>query len=233
MKSFLLAGVAAVAIAPAANAASVLIDGFDSDQLAVDVAGGMQSMFTELQDNSVLGNFRDLQAMNDNGTLAGTEVRVANSALVFSNLGFESGTGELTYDGEDNSAAVDFMGLDSFDLTFGGTGRGFEYEVLFADADLGFTVEVYDMMGGLSTFTQILPESLTAQTFGGSFDQLMGDADLTNVGALRFIADSRGVPNIDAAIGSISVSIIPLPAGVFLLGGALFGLGAAARLRKS
>ena len=233
MKRYLLAGVAVVAMAPAANAASVLIDGFDSNQLAVDVAGGMQSMFTELQDNSVLGNFRDLQANNDNGTLAGTEVRVANSALVFSNLGFESGTGELTYDGEDNSPSVDFDGLGGFDLTFGGQGRGFEYEVIFADADLGFTVEVYDTMGGVSSFTTILPESLTTQTFSGSFDQLMGDADLTDVGALRFIADSRGVPNIDAAIGSIAVSIIPLPAGVFLLGGALFGLGAAARLRKS
>ena len=233
MKRALLAGVAVFAMAPAANAASVLIDGFDSQQRAIDVASGLESMFSEINDPSVLGEYRDISASNDNGTVEGTEVRVFNSALAFSNIAFESGEGFLTYDGQDGSMAVNTTGLGGFDLTFGGLGTGFEYEVIQADAELGFTVEAYDMVGGFSSFMTVLPETLTTQTFTGSFDQFMGDADLTNLGALRFIASSRGVPNIDAAIGSISVSIIPLPAGVFLLGGALLGLGAAARRRKA
>lgn len=43
--------------------------------------------------------------------------------------------------------------------------------------------------------------------------------------------DSFGSP--DAALAGVSIAPIPLPAGVFLLGGALAGLGVARRRRKS
>ncbi len=89
------------------------------------------------------------------------------------------------------------------------------------------------MMGGFSTFMTVLPGDLGSTTVVGSFSEFMGNADLTNLGSLQFVAGNNGINDLDAALSSISVALIPLPAGVFLLGGALFGLGAAARRRKA
>lgn len=235
MKRYTLAAAAIAAMAPVgAHAASVLIDDFTSDQRALDLSTGIAPMFSEIADGAVLGGFRDITADNDENAADATEVRIENGTLSFSNIAGRSGTGFLTYDGNDGSMDVDTDGLGGFDLTFGGQGTGFIYDVIEADAELDFTVEAYDIFGGFSSFMVTLPETLTQTEFTGSFDFFQGDADLTQLGALRFIAGGNpDVDNLDAQIDSISVAIIPLPAGVFLLGGALLGLGAAARRRKS
>lgn len=235
MNRSIIAAAAIAAMAPVgAQAASVLIDDFNGSQRVLDLSTGIAPMFSEVADPGVLGGFRDALADNDEDAVDATEVRIENGILSFSNIAGRSGLGTITYDGNDNSADVDTDGLGGFDLTFGGTGTGFIYEVILADAQLDFEVIAYDIFGGVSSFMTTLPETLVNTTFTGSFANFMGDADLTQLGALQFIAGGNpDVDNLDAQIDSISVAIIPLPAGVFLLGGALLGLGAAARRRKS
>ena len=234
MKRILIATAAVAALAPGlASAASILIDDFDGSQRAIDVPSGSLTSANQAAVPSAPGGFRDLQASNDDGFEDATELRVLGGSLRFSNIAGTSGSGTLTYDGDDLADVLTANGLGGFDLTFGGLGTGFIYEVISADAQLDLTVNVTDMTGGFSTFMTVLPAGIENQFITGSFADFVGTADLTNLGSLQFVAGANGVEDLDAQIGSISVAIIPLPAGVFLLGGALFGLGAAARRRKA
>ncbi len=214
-------------LATGANAATVLIDDFNEDQLVQDTSGTSSSQIAA----DVPGGFRDLQAVSDSGEFTSTEVRVANGTLGFSNISGVSGTGFLTYDGNDDPTTVDTSGLGGFDLTFGGLGTGFVYDVISADAQLLLTINAWDLTGGFSTFSLTLPADF-AGTFSGMFSEFSGDANLSNLGALQFVAGGNGVVDLDARLNSIGVSLVPVPAAGLLLGGALMGGAAIARRRR-
>ncbi len=229
---------AALLLATSANAATVLLDDFNSNQVVVDLPTGMQQSASQLADASVLGGFRDIQAVTDDGVENATQVAVRAGTLGFSNTAGQSGTGFLTYDGDDDAATVDTDGLGGFDLTFGGLGTGFVFDVLFSDASLLLTINAWDTGTGFSSFQATFP-ALTSGVFAGSFDAFVGDADLSNLGALQFVAGGNGVQNLDAQINSIGVNVeeappvVPLPASALLLGGALAGAAAFGRRRKA
>ncbi len=219
------------------HAATVFIDTFDSPQRVSAVPSGALVDNSALADASVLGGERDLEVSNDFGVQDGTDFRTVvagNGVLAFSNIAGSSGMGRLVYDGLDGDGSViDTDGLGGFDLTLGGLGTGFIYEILFADAQLEINVNAYDTSGGFSGFNVVLPGQLSNQTLVGSFDDFVGDADLTSLGALEFTV--TGSQNLDLQVDSIGIAVIPLPAGVLGLGAGLLGLGAlgASRRRKA
>ena len=214
-----------------AFATTILIDDFSVDQRVIDVPTGNIPTSSEVEDAGIFGGARDLSVSTDNGATDATELRVLDGIVGFSNIAGESGIGAITYDGIDgDGAGVDLDGLGGIDLTFNGRAIGFQYDVLSADNDLEVIVNIWDTDENLSQIFFTVPEDFANLTFTGSFDNAIGDADLTSVGAFQFIA--TGGENLDATIRSISVSIIPLPAtGAMLLGALLMG-GTWSRYRK-
>ena len=217
--------------ATGASAATIILDDFNEDQLVQDTGSTPASQIAA----AVPGGFRDIQARSDSGAFTSTEVRIENGNLGFSNISGVSGTGTLTFDGDDDPTSVNTIGLGGFDLTYGGTGTGFVYDVISTDANLLLTVNAFDINGGFSTFQQTLP-ALSNGMFSGMFSQFMGDADLSMLGALQFVAGGNGVQDLDARIRSIGVNVdvapVPLPAAGLLLGSVIAAGAAFGRKRK-
>ncbi len=214
-----------------ASAATVVLDSFDSTQVVVDRPTGGQVNNSQLADASVFGGFRDLSVSNDQGNDNATQVVVGGGTLAFSNTFGNSGSGTLTYDGDDSPTSVNTTGLGGLDLNFGKKGTGFVFDVIATDFNLLLTVRAWDMVGGFSEFSQAFP-ALTSGVFSGSFSDFSGDADLSNLGALQFVAGGQGVEDLDAGIRSIGVNVVPLPAAGFLLGGVVLAGAAVGRKRR-
>ena len=59
-----------------------------------------------MADATALGGFRDVQVLNDDGNAGGTNFLAGSSGVALSNGPRTSGTGLLTYDGDDDPTTV-------------------------------------------------------------------------------------------------------------------------------
>ena len=212
-----------------ANAALIHIDDFNDAviQRVSDVPGvGLTNADSKAYTNAI-GGTRDLQVTNNEGLVDGTELRVQNGILSFSNISLATGSGVITYDGDSDPTTLDPFGLGGVDLQQNSVlGKNFFiFDLVSADADIDISIDVYDMSGGFSTFSQpisfpfdpILP-----------FSAFTGNADFNDVGALVFTAASINI-DLDGSIDSIKVGAVPLPASALLLFG---GVGALSAIRR-
>lgn len=220
---------------------------------------------TPFPETEVLGGYRDLFLTNVNGSpnlrtrgasgsVGGDILRYANDTAVYSRL-------EVTWDGKDNSSTVKTNGLGGIDLTRGSKLEAIGLDFLFADRQLSATINVYDMMGNLSTSTFTFdkcveegnancldaPQSVYFAYDLDDYNKInklnkalfTGTADFTKVGAIQLLLN--GSPStltaLDAQIDSIQsedvVAEIPEPTTSLLgfAGVSLLGLFSK-RLRK-
>ncbi len=211
-----------------ASAATLLIDGFDTNQRVIDVPGPGLVNQSEVFGPNIIGNYRDMSVMTSPSELDSTELRVASSALAFSNVTFAKGSGTIIYDGFGNA------GLGGIDFTLGELNPRFVFEVISFDRDVEVTVDIRDTNGLNASYF----ESLT----GGfspilAFTEFTTDAgfDFTSVDSLSFFVSSLNTQTaVDGSIGSIRIETtpVPLPASALLLMGGLGGLTVLRRRNK-
>lgn len=237
LKTFAVAS-AAILSAPAAMA--LTIDLFDDPvaQSAVDFTAGAIPQGSQATGLNVIGGARDLWVQTfPAGGFVGTSMTVQGGELTFNNSSGQSGYAEVVYDGNDGAptvggiADVDTSGLGGIDLTSGNTGQGFLFEVLRSDGLFDFTATVWDMMGNFHVYTETIV-NLAFDPFLSLSEFTNNGVDVTKVGAIAFTVRSTD-PDVDGALGSITV--VPLPASALLLLGGLgglFGVSAVGRRRR-
>ena len=197
--------------AGSAQADPILLDDFEVEQ---DVGNlGLPGFIPESSqvgpDSSILGGFRDMQATGNADSFLENRLQVVNGALGFSNNADTEGTGIVVWDGDDDPTVVDTEGLGGIDIT---NNNGWELdgiwvEILSADLpglELGFTI--WDVDGNSSNISRLfnspilLGEGLEEYFL---FEDFVGNADLTNVGAIQL--EISGPEEIDAAIDLIQI----------------------------
>lgn len=222
-----------VALCSAASAATVVtIDTFDVTSRAVDDAAGSFPSAEQVSGGSILGGFRDAQAINDDGEIFGTQAQ-ANSGdsgfLSVSNSAGTSGTGIFTWDGDDSPTSVTPFGLGGVDL-FLGSNDSFAFDVISIDAPFQFSLQVWDNDSSSTALRTFLVSDLGLTKYI-LFSEFSG-IDFTNVGAIQM--SLSGGDNSDIEINEFSATIVPpaavpLPASIPLI---LMGLGALGLVRR-
>ncbi|MDY7002721.1 MAG: PEP-CTERM sorting domain-containing protein [Cyanobacteriota bacterium] len=180
-------------------------------------------------DISIIGGFRDIEVMGDADDTIETRIRATGTALSFSNDDGTTGFGTIVWDGDDDPTVLDPMGLGGIDLTDhdGVAVDRLLVEIISADlAGLELHFNIYDLVGGVSTLLRDFGPIGDSVTEAFLFDNFMGDADFTNVGAIEL--KISGPAEIDARLAMIETGKrrVPEPltslwtlAGVSALGG--------------
>ena len=233
----LTAGFAAFMVAGSASAATLIatIDDYNGgDQRVADAPDLVPTNASQVAYGNAIGGYRDMAVSNDQGSADATELRVSNGALQFSNISLASGTGIITYDGDDDPNVLDPFGLGGVDLQVGSLSQNyFLFDVIDADGNIDVTVDAFDMSGGQSTYFETLSPGLGFSPFL-FYNEFVGNADFNDIGALRFtVASTNGIIDRDGAIDEIGAYYVPVPASGILMIGGLGGLLACRRMRRS
>lgn len=231
MKKTMLLGAASAVLLLPGLAQAITLDMFTVSQSTSDVPmDPPPADFDEVADGGALGGHRDVEAINNEGDPTSTTANVSSGTFSVSNESGNSGLGVLTYDGDDDSRAVDTAGLGGLDITMGVDGA-FVFDVISNDLAWSYTIQVWDddsdfTAGGMieqSDNGGLLTESLAFSEFSG--------IDFTSVGAVQLIFS--GISNADLTIDNFRtvgdmpppVDPVPLPASAFMMIGGIAGLG--------
>lgn len=218
--------------------AEFVIDDFDTDQF-LQVFGSPSGNKTgsDVTDApEAVGGERDITVTRNSSNSGSVAVDVNLSVtgiLSFASGANTTGTALISWDGDDNSAALNHTGLGGVDVTQSGANT---HVSLNATSDLGddIVLTFYTDASNYSQATLIVPANYpTYQNFLvplASFTAVGGTgANFANIGAITMEIVGTGVPNLDLSVDVISVlnpSSVPEPSMV-MLGGAgivLFGI---------
>lgn len=215
--------------APAAFAASILIDNFTTRQYVEDNPDAGKFSSTLDVGGDYWGDSRRLTVKtapsNDvDDPLAGSTLestgnpRVSNENI----LQFNNG------DGQTGVATVEYSFAGGDDLTDGGTNSKFFFALNSFDliGAANFQLTVFDGGGGSGTFNEELDAFFVPFL---NFSDVVGGVDFTNVTSLLFELEST-TASFDGSLASIRV--VPLPASALLLLGGVGGLAAVGRRRR-
>ncbi|NES69234.1 MAG: hypothetical protein F6K24_30385 [Okeania sp. SIO2D1] len=151
--------------AGSAQAAPILIDDFSLDQ---DVgflgAPGFIPSSSQEGPGSVIGGFRDMEAMGDADNFFDTRLTAENGVLSFSNNVETNGSGMIVWDGDDDPTVVDEDGLGGIDLTNSGVWPLDRILVEIISADLpGLELNwtIYDLDSNVSTLSRTFANAIT------------------------------------------------------------------------
>ncbi len=241
MKMFKIAALVSASIlaAPAAMAASVLIDDFSVFQEAADQATAQTGSPTLVVDASLFGGSRFFEVTNTTpggGGSGGTILtstgnnqafqQTPENTLKYANDPGQTGIATVIYDGR-NALNVGAT-FAPFDLTDGGTNTKFFFDLVedtpnFAGAT--FTTTVTDTNGS-ATFVELLDNNFSEFTEFSSFAGI----NFAEVTSLAFTFNTNALAGFDANLASISA--VPLPASILLLLGGLGGLAGVSTVSK-
>ncbi|GGA25760.1 hypothetical protein [Okeania sp. KiyG1] len=209
---FSLLAATAMLGAGSAQAAPIIIDDFSVFQdvgfQAVDPVIPSSSQVGP--DGSIIGGFRDIEVTGNAALALQSRITATNGVLDFSNNVGTDGSGTIVWDGDDDPTVVDPTGLGGIDLTGGDWPLDrILVEVISADLpglELNWTI--YDLDNGVSSLSRTFSQAITTpETVTFLFDDFSGDADFTNVGAIRL--DIDGPLEIDAEFSIIEVGKDP------------------------
>ena len=200
-----------------AQAASIVIDDFSIFQdVGLQPIGFFIPSSSQVgADASIIGGFRDIEAMGNAGVPLQTRITADNGVLDFANSVDTTGSGVITWDGDDDPTVVDPTGLGGIDLTNSGLWPldRILVEIISADLpglELNFTI--YDLDSNVSTLSRTFTQAITTpETATFLFDDFSGTADFTNVGAIKL--ELAGPTGIDAEIDSIQIGKDVSPKG--------------------
>ena len=205
-----LATIGAVALSPVAgSAATVVIDTFDTIQLAIDPTGDGVLDTSTAPAAEAIGGSRTITASGDGAPfpVSVTAINVGNGIAAVSNSAGVTGTALFEW----NAGNVD--------LTDGGSNDSILLSVIDVDLDVQFDL----------TINGVTSSSVAASEAGQILFSLADFGDLSN-GAGEISLFVSGPTAFDAQFDFIgAVSEVPLPAGGLLLGSILLGGGFAAR----
>lgn len=229
-------GVKAAAIAAlgillggAASAATVVIDDFSGKGLVTDPDFMGITNSGQFAAAGAVGGFRDMEinASGGGGSFIDSFLEVANGRLSFNNSTGVTGMGLLTWDGDDDPLSVATQGLGGVDLTGGGTNEVFR----LLDADQALTIEilVWDMSGAQSSVAYDAPGG--ANHIIVRFSDMIGSADLTDVGAVQLRL--TGPAALDASFAAFEATEVPVPAALPLFGSSLLMMMLLGRRRRT
>ena len=209
-----------------AQANTLVIDEFLDLQIA-ETPGPLWSSQVGPTGN-ILGGYRDIfveivEKKRESDRLS-SRIFVENGEASFNNDAYVTGAGRIRWDGNNDSETLNPLGLVGIDITQGNLLDSLFMDVIFADLGLNMTFTIYDMDSNSSSISRILNSSIsTSQEEAFLFQDFVGTADFTNVGAIEL--GISGPESIDAVIGSVRISkSTPVPEPTSILG--LLAIGA-------
>lgn len=212
-------------------------------------------------DPTILGGNRDifveLLTQSASAPASSAQISVLGGALSFSVGSLATGRAIVQWDGATNGNEIlDVTGLGGFDLTNSGGANGFRIDTLFSDLGFAFEIQAYT---SATQFTIInfsssgvaVPTSsfipfagFTNAAFCGAVNPVPGVNSITcgsgntspvnfaSLGALALVVDPLG-GSISVDLTLDSVTTVPEPGSVALVGAALLGLFATKRRRDA
>lgn len=237
MKRTALAAAVFFGVSAAAQAGPILIDSFDLDQEAANdpFLPAFPQSSQAGPSGSVLGGYRDMQAENNTTGFFETRLSAGGGELAFLGSAGTAGSGTLTWDGDDDPTTVDTNGLGGIDITSnsGWALDRFVFDIVSTDLPgVDIAISVFDTNGNQSVLGTALGTVTSPVSQEFLFDDFVGTADFTNVGAIQL--SMSGPEALDAffsnfQIGVDHVTALTLPPTLPLL---LAGLGAYAVMRR-
>jgi hypothetical protein len=218
-----LSALAACVIGGSPGAHALLIDTFDAGSLGFVPAGTTADSQVA---GAMLGGERDESVTNTSAT-GGILAGAGGGSYGYGAIG-AAGSGLLSWDGADASAALDAKGLDGADFTEGATHGALSIEILSNDIAAPLILTVYTSATEFSQITVPTPggipggPALTLEIPFASFVPTGAGADFANVGAFTLEIVGLTEPQLDLTLGSIATAPLTVPdPGTF----ALLGLG--------
>ena len=206
--------------------AALLIDNFLDYQI-VESNGPLTNSQVGPTGN-IMGSYRDIfvEVVSTSSTnpFLKSKFSVFDGEASFNNDAYVTGAGRIRWDGNNNSGTLNPLGLGGIDITDGNVLDSLFMDVIFADLGLNMTFTIYDMDSNSSSISRILNSNIsTSQEEAFLFQDFVGTADFTNVGAIEL--DISGPESMDAVIGSVRMSrSTPIPEPTSILG--LLAIGA-------
>ena len=219
-----------LAFAPPAGGPSIAAGSTDFNEAnAPESIGGVRDLFIQT-DNEI--NFADSGQIAVVTTSPGM-VQIANSVNSQINAA-------ITWDGTDNSAAVDTDGLGGVDL-IDGTNTGLLLDIDFADLGVNLTFNIWDTSGNTASVSRNFASQVTGeQVFFDYADLVGGTVDLMNVGAIQLLASGPRAYDVNfSLLQSVNPNPTPpptpvsAPATIALVGLGMLGVSMTTRRRKA
>ena len=185
---------------------NILIDDFGQSQKVDSDTNNIAPIKSQVGPyNNILGNYRDMfiDDVTTNDPSNSSSFVVSNGEAFFSNDFGVEGTGIMVWDGDDDPDTVNFQGLGGINIIE----NGLDHIAMELSSDLpGLNVKfnIYDMNGNISSIDREFSAMPTRSNQDFLFDDLVGDANLNNVGAIELLL--TGPARIDASIALIEIS---------------------------
>lgn len=206
---------------------ALVIDSFDTHQVITLTTPGTASSSVTSFSGDILGNERDMEVQLISGSGVKTEANLGGFSILDQSQNAKStAITTLTWDGIDNSPALNATGLGGIDITQAGTNNGVSISVLFDDLPAGLDISIYTDSGNWSKYSINLPglifdtPQISSILFSNFITQAGSGANFSNVGAIKLIIDGSLFGGTDMQFDNF-VTVVPEPSIILLLSGAL------------